>query len=92
MKLSDIKAGDTIEVTSLPDPDVRAQAIRLGIYEGAIIKCSEKIHKGPVILQNRLQEIAIGHSLAEKITVKLLTDPMIIKSNKKGPRFSFGYK
>lgn len=97
MKLSQVNPGDTIEIIGLPDPVVRAQAIRLGIYEGAVIKCSERINKGPVILQNRLQEIAIGFSLSEKIEVCLYTQKTLegtrdIPNVKKGSRFSFGYE
>ncbi|WP_105618307.1 FeoA family protein [Vallitalea okinawensis] len=92
MRLSEVKAGDTIEITSLPNPIIRAQAIRLGIYEGAVIRCSEKINKGPVILQNRLQEIAIGHKLASQIIVEIITDHRSAKNEKKGPSLSYGYK
>lgn len=92
MRLSEVKAGDTIEVTSLPNPIIRAQAIRLGIYEGAIIRCSEKINNGPVVLQNRLQEIAIGHKLASQIIVEIKTNHTLAKNKKKGPSLSYGYK
>lgn len=93
MKLSEVQSGDTIEITSLPDPIVRAQAIRLGIYEGAIITCSEKINNGPVVLKNRLQEIAIGHHLASTIYVEVLEDQDKVH-NKSGKKhsYSFGYK
>lgn len=62
--------GQKIEVIHIPDANIRAQAIRLGIYEGARLVCSEKLPAGPVILQNRMQEIAIGRNLAKKITIK----------------------
>jgi ferrous iron transport protein A len=64
--------GQKIEVITIPDAAIRAQAIRLGIYEGAKLICSEKIPAGPVILQNRMQEIAIGRNLAKKIAIKAL--------------------
>ncbi|MFZ5968049.1 MAG: FeoA family protein [Bacillota bacterium] len=62
--------GQRLEIINIPDASIRAQAIRLGIYEGAKLICSEKLPAGPVILQNRMQEIAIGRNLAAKITVK----------------------
>lgn len=89
MNLSEVKSGDRIKVTSLPDPQVRAQAIRLGIYEGAEVRCSEKINKGPVILQNRLQEIAIGHNLATKIMVSVVSETSTVNSNRKASRLGY---
>ena len=62
--------GQKIEVVHIPDSSIRAQAIRLVIFEGARLVCYEKLPAGPVILQNRMQEIAIGRNLAKKITIK----------------------
>jgi Fe2+ transport system protein FeoA len=70
MLLSNAAPGQVIEILCIPDSSIRAQAIRFGLYEGAKVKCSQIIHLGPVILQNRMQEIAIGHRLAEKIKIK----------------------
>lgn len=71
MTLSSANSGDTIEIKSISDPIVRAQAIRLGIYEGATLKCSEKIKNGPIILQNRSQELAIGYNLSKNIKITI---------------------
>ena len=73
MTLDSAVKGQTIEVVNIPDASIRAQAIRLGIYEGAKLICSEKLPAGPVILQNRMQEIAIGRNLAKKITIKAIS-------------------
>jgi len=70
MTLDLVKKGEQLEILKIPDPHIRAQAIRLGIYEGAKLRCSEKLPAGPVILQNRMQEIAVGRNLAKKIHVK----------------------
>lgn len=72
MTLDSVLKNQNIEVLSIPDAAIRAQAIRLGIYEGATVMCSEKVPGGPVILQNRMQEIAIGRNLAKKIKVRLV--------------------
>ncbi|NMA85328.1 MAG: ferrous iron transport protein A [Epulopiscium sp.] len=72
MTLSNIRPGEMIEILSIPDENVRVQAIRLGIYEGAQIQCTEKVSAGPIILKRRMQEIAIGHGLAEQIKVKII--------------------
>ncbi len=70
MKLDKVTRGQQIEIVKIPDVNIRAQAIRLGIGEGAKLTCSEKLPAGPIILQNRMQEIAIGRRLAESIEVK----------------------
>ena len=72
MTLSNANSGDNIEIKSIYDPIVRAQAIRLGIYEGAKLTCSEKIINGPIILQNRLQELAIGYNLSKNIEIAII--------------------
>ncbi|SHK45584.1 FeoA family protein [Paramaledivibacter caminithermalis] len=72
MTLDSANKGQKIEIINIPDANIRVQAIRLGIYEGSKLICSEKLPAGPVILQNRMQEIAIGRNLARKIKVKLV--------------------
>lgn len=72
MTLDSVKKGQKIEIINIPDDKIRIQAIRLGLCEGAILMCSEKIPAGPIILQNRMQEIAIGRKLAEQIEIKLV--------------------
>lgn len=70
MKLDKVVRGQQIEIVRIPDNTIRAQAIRLGIGEGAKLVCSEKLPAGPIVLQNKMQEIAIGRRLAESIEVK----------------------
>ncbi len=72
MTLDMINKGEKIEVVSIPDEKIRVQAIRLGLYEGAKLVCSEKVPAGPVVLQNRFQEIAIGRKLAGTIKIKAI--------------------
>lgn len=72
MTLDSVNKGQRIEIVHIPDEKIRIQAIRLGICEGAKLICSEKIPAGPIILQNRMQEIAIGRNLAEQIEIKLI--------------------
>ncbi|WP_461205773.1 FeoA family protein [Clostridium sp. DL1XJH146] len=70
MTLDKAKRGQEIEIVHIPDKNIRVQAIRLGIFEGAKLVCSEKVPAGPVILKNRFQEVAIGRNLAKQIKVK----------------------
>jgi len=70
MRLDKVKKGSRFTIVDVNDKSLKTQAIRLGIYEGAVFTCSEKLPGGPIILQNRLQEIAVGKGLAECIQVK----------------------
>lgn len=72
MTLDLANKGQKIEIINIPDSNIRVQAIRLGICEGSKLLCSQKLPAGPVILQNRMQEIAIGRNLAKKIKIKLV--------------------
>ncbi|MBZ4644954.1 MAG: hypothetical protein PWR27_2050 [Petroclostridium sp.] len=69
MTLDRVNRGEKVEIVSIPDPNVRAQAIRLGIFEGSQLICAEKLPAGPIILQNRMQEVAVGRRLAQKISI-----------------------
>jgi len=70
MTLDKAKRGDEIEIIHINDARIRAQAIRLGISEGARMLCSEKVPAGPIILKNRMQEVAIGRKIAHMIKVE----------------------
>ncbi len=72
MTLDKVKPGQKLEITSIINPQVRAQAIRFGIAEGAVAVCEQAIPSGPVVLRRNRQEIAIGRSLAREIGVKVL--------------------
>ncbi|MDI6907331.1 MAG: ferrous iron transport protein A [Thermoanaerobacterales bacterium] len=71
MTLDQATRGSVIRVTAIPDPVVRAQAIRFGISEGEILTCAEVIPSGPVVVRKKRQEIALGRRLARQITVDL---------------------
>ena len=70
MTLDKVKRGNKIKIKKIDNRDLKTQAIRIGIYEGAIFLCSEKLPGGPIILQNRMQEVAVGRGLAEDIEVE----------------------
>lgn len=70
MTLSEVNRGDKFQVDHIPDTNVRAQALRFGISEGAQVSCVEKVPGGPVILKRNFQEIAVGRRLAEKIEIE----------------------
>ncbi|MFZ5351125.1 MAG: FeoA family protein [Bacillota bacterium] len=70
MTLDKVRRGSRIRILSINDEKIKPQAIRIGLYEGAEFLCSEKLPGGPVILQSRLQEIAIGRRLAKGIVIE----------------------
>lgn len=70
MTLDKVSRGNKIRISKIGNRDLKTQAIRIGIYEGATFLCSEKLPGGPIILQNRMQEIAVGRGLAEDIEIE----------------------
>ncbi|XEQ94971.1 hypothetical protein SCACP_38710 [Sporomusa carbonis] len=70
MTLAQAKRGQRLLIAAIPNPAVRAQAIRFGISEGAEVECYEKLPAGPIVVGKGKQEIAIGRRLAENIQVK----------------------
>ncbi|KUO75352.1 MAG: iron transporter [Clostridia bacterium BRH_c25] len=70
MTLDKVKRGNRFRIRRIDNKDLKTQAIRIGIYEGAVFLCSEKLPGGPIILQNRMQEVAVGRGLAEDIEVE----------------------
>jgi len=70
MTLFKAEKGKKIRILHIHDKNLKIQAIRLGLYEGAVFTLSEKLPGGPVILNSRLQEIAVGKKIAENIIVE----------------------
>jgi ferrous iron transport protein A len=70
MTLDKVKRGNKVRIMKINNNHLKTQAIRIGIYEGAVFFCSEKLTGGPIILQNRMQEVAVGRGLAEDIEVE----------------------
>lgn len=70
MTLDKVKRGNKIKIIKIENRELKTQAIRIGIYEGAVFLCSEKLPGGPIVLQNRMQEVAVGRGLAEDIEVE----------------------
>ncbi|WHH58871.1 ferrous iron transport protein A [Petroclostridium sp. X23] len=72
MTLDRANRGQKIEIVSISDSNIRAQAIRLGIFEGCRLTCAEKLPAGPIIVQSHMQEIAIGRNLAKRIGINVI--------------------
>jgi ferrous iron transport protein A len=69
--LDKAKKGISLTVTKLPSGEIKSQLIRLGIGEGDLLKCIERLPGGTIVVQKNRQEIAIGFDLAKKIKISL---------------------
>jgi len=75
MTLGEVKTGQQVRITSIPDEQARAQIIRFGITEGEVVTCVEVIPAGPVIIAKNKQEVAFGRKLACRIGVESAACP-----------------
>lgn len=67
--LEDVKPGDKLIIESIPK-SLYSEILRLGISEGEEVLCISKLPGGPVVMENDLQEIAIGNEIAKLIKVR----------------------
>lgn len=72
MKLSSIRKGARVQIQQLPEGDIRSQFIRIGLMEGAIVSCLERLPGGTLVLQQSRQELAISNNIADSIFVSAL--------------------
>ncbi len=70
VSLDKVERGQFVKVCSIPGEVIRAQAIRFGISEGAVVMCAEIVPAGPIVIRKSKQEIAIGRGLAKDILVE----------------------
>jgi len=68
-----IRKGEHIEIVAVDDQHARMQALRFGMAEGARVQCVTRIPAGPLVLKSGRQEIAVGRSLAKRISVRRLS-------------------
>ena len=59
-----------MKILSLPKKGmVYYHFIRLGIHEGQVVTCFEKLPGGTIVLRKNRQYMAIGHQLAKQVMV-----------------------
>jgi len=68
-----VRKGERCEIISVDDSTARVQALRFGVVEGANVECVTKIPAGPLVIKSGRQEIAVGRSLAKRISVRRLS-------------------
>lgn len=69
-RLSGIDGDQRVQIQDVPDEDVRAHLLRIGMLDGPVT-CRAHISKGPVIVERNGTTIALGASVADDITVTL---------------------
>jgi len=72
MTLDQTQPGQVFVIRMIEDQFARLQAIRFGIAEGARATCQTVLPGGPVVVRKGKQEMALGRSLAHRITVELV--------------------
>ncbi|MEX2115955.1 MAG: FeoA domain-containing protein [Bacteroidota bacterium] len=69
------KKGSFLRIEGIPEGKSRAQLLRLGLLEGEMVRCLERLPGGTIVLEKNRQEIAIGFSLASTIVVTVVKFP-----------------
>jgi Fe2+ transport system protein FeoA len=72
MTLGALKKGGKALIEGLPEGEIRSQFIRLGLVEGALVQCLERLPGGTMVLEFSRQEIALSGDLASSITICML--------------------
>lgn len=67
-RLSDVEAEQFVDIDEIPDDDVRAHLLRIGLLDGPI-QCRTHITNGPVVIERNGTTVAVGASVAEEISV-----------------------
>jgi Fe2+ transport system protein FeoA len=69
LSLSLAGKGSRLRIISVPEGRDRTQLIRLGIMNGEVVRCIERLPGGTIVIEKNRQEIAIGASLARTMMV-----------------------
>ena len=69
MTLDEVTRGMAVRVGVIEEKDVRVQALRLGLAEGAVVTCTANVWAGAVVLARGGQGFAVGQRLAKRIRV-----------------------
>ncbi len=69
MKLSAMRKGMRARIDGLPDGEMRSHFIRIGLMEGSVVACLERLPGGTLVLGFQHQEVALSGELAESIAI-----------------------
>ena len=70
MTLGTLPKGMRGRIERLPSGDVRSHFIRIGMVEGAVVACLERLPGGTVVLEFSRQEVARSGDLAASIEIR----------------------
>lgn len=67
-RLSEIESSQRVCIRDIPDDDVRAHLLRVGLLDGPV-RCRAHITNGPVVIERNGTTMAVGAGVAEQITI-----------------------
>jgi Fe2+ transport system protein FeoA len=70
VKLNALPKGRSGRIARLPEGEVRSHFIRIGMVEGAIVACLERLPGGTIVLEFSRQEVALSGDLAGSIEIQ----------------------
>ena len=71
MNLEEAPIKKELEIVSISETKLNELALRFGIDAGELVFIVNKLPGGPIVIQKKEQQIAIGRELAKEIEVKL---------------------
>ena len=69
MGLDSVPVGTTTRIEAIEDESARRELTRIGFEEGADVEVVSRIPFGPIVLQRRHRQVAIGRELARRVRV-----------------------
>ena len=69
MGIDRVPVGSWTRIIAIQDDSARRELTRLGFEEGSDVEVVSRIPFGPVVLQRRHRQVAIGRELARQVQV-----------------------
>ncbi len=69
MGIDSVPVGTMTRIEAIEDSSARRELTRLGFEEGCDVEVVSRIPFGPVVLQRRHRQVAIGRELARRVRV-----------------------
>ena len=72
MGIDAVPVGTRTRIEAIDDANARRELTRLGFEVGADVEVVSRIPFGPIVLQRRHRQVAIGRELARRVQVSAL--------------------
>ncbi len=72
MGIDSVPVGTRTRIEAIDDASARRELTRLGFEVGADVEVVSRIPFGPIVLQRRHRQVAIGRELARRVQVSAL--------------------